>query len=163
MRSRLAAVGVLVAVVLSAAACGTEGGSTMPTPAATPSSSASKPSSSSPQPSSPVPTPSSVAPRGGGERTLSPIPPPTLPPPKVGPSEPSDYIRGDVIAGRVVKGGSGPCYAVVNDDNRRFALHSAAGLTLEEGTYIRAVVAPLRAKIDCGAGTPYALVSFTRL
>ncbi|MEV0715351.1 hypothetical protein [Asanoa sp. NPDC050611] len=137
MRSRLAAVAALVvAVGLTGACAGVEGGGV---------------SSSEP---------SSVAPSG---RSLSPIPPPTLPPTKVGPSEPSDYIAGDTIGGRVVKGGSGPCYAVVNDDNQRFALHNDSGLTLEEGTYITAKVAPLRAKIDCGEGIPYALVSFKRL
>jgi len=131
----------VVALVLAAsltAACGTEGGNAMPE------------------------TPSSVAPRGGGD-TPSPTQPAATPPPKVGPSTPSDYIEGDTIGGRVVKGGSGPCYAVVNDDNRRFALHNDAGLTLEEGSYITAKVAPLRAKIDCGEGIPYELISFKRL
>jgi hypothetical protein len=140
--SRAAALAALAVAVALTAGCGADGGTAMPNP--------------------PESSPSSVSPRGGG-RSLSPIPPPTLRPPKVGPSKPSDYIPGDIIAGRVVKGGSGPCYAVVNDDNQRCALHSDAGLTLEEGTYIRAKVAPLRAKIDCGEGTPYALVSFTRL
>ncbi|GIF74058.1 hypothetical protein Asi02nite_35760 [Asanoa siamensis] len=110
----------------------------------------------------PTPPGSSDSPVAPSGRTASPTPPPTLPPPKVGPSTPSDYRAGDIIAGRVVKGGSGPCYAVVNDDNQRFALHNDSGLVLEEGTYITATVAPLRAKIDCGEGTPYALVSFKR-
>ena len=119
------------------------------------------PTPASSSPADPSPTgPSSVAPSGRG---LSPIPPPSLRPPKVGPSEPSDYIPGGMIGGRVVKGGSGPCYTVVNDDNQRFALHNDTGLTLEEGSYITAEVAPLRAKIDCGEGIPYALVSFKKL
>ncbi|GIF65430.1 hypothetical protein Ais01nite_34650 [Asanoa ishikariensis] len=103
---------------------------------------------------------SSVPPSG---RTPSPTRPPAPPPPKVGPSTPSDYIEGDMISGRVVKGGSGPCYAVVNDDNQRFALHNAAGLALAEGSYITAKVGPLLAKIDCGEGIPYELISFKRL
>jgi len=119
----------------------------MPTPAASSSSSPNEPTVSAPSP---------VAPG-----TFSPTPPPL--PPKVGPSKPSDYIEGGTIGGRVVKGGSGPCYTVVNDDNQRFALHSAAGLTLEEGSYITAQVGPLRAKIDCGEGIPYELISFRRL
>jgi hypothetical protein len=137
VKSRLVAVAALaVTLGLTAACAGVEGGSV-----------------------SSQPSPSSVSPSG---RSSSPIPPPSLPPPKVGPSEPSDYIAGDTIAGRVVKGGSGPCYAIVNDDNQRFALHNDSGLTLEEGTYITAKVAPLLARIDCGAGTPYELVSFTK-
>ncbi len=138
MTSRVAAVVALVLAASLTAACGAEGGTAMPEP----------------------PSPSSVAPRGGGGGTP---PAATAPPPKVGPSTPSDYIEGDTIGGRVVKGGSGPCYAVVNDDNRRFALHNDAGLALEEGSYITAKVAPLRAKIDCGEGTPYELISFKRL
>ncbi|SNT57277.1 hypothetical protein SAMN05421812_110112 [Asanoa hainanensis] len=137
--------GLLLAVALTTA-CGAEGGTAMPTPSAASSSDA--------------PT-RSVAPRDGGGTVSPPVPPPV--PPKVGPSTPSDYIEGGRIGGRVVKGGSGPCYAVVNDDNQRFALHSAAGLTLEEGSYITAEVGPLRAKIDCGEGIPYELISFKRL
>ena len=151
MRSPAAVVATLVLAATLLTACGSEGGTAMPS-----SSSAAEPSSPSPS------EPSSVAPRDGGG-TLSPIPPPTLPPPKSGPTGPTDNIPGDVVAGRVVKGGSGPCYAVLTDDDRRYALHSDAGLVLEEGTYIRAKVAPLRAKIDCGEGVPRALISFNRL
>ncbi|MDG4821584.1 hypothetical protein O7635_06910 [Asanoa sp. WMMD1127] len=82
------------------------------------------------------------------------------PPPKVGPSTPSDYIPGDKIAGRVVKGGTGPCYALVTDDGRRYALWSDRGLRLDEGTYITAVVEELKVKISCGEGIHKALVSF---
>ncbi|MEV4533190.1 hypothetical protein AB0J82_05090 [Asanoa sp. NPDC049518] len=151
MKRRPVAVAAVLLLVALTAACGAQGGTAMPTPPA---------ASSSPDGPA-VPAPSSVAPRGGGG-TVSPSPRPPLPP-KVGPSTPSDYIEGGTIGGRVVKGGSGPCYAVVNDDNQRFALHSAAGLTLEEGSYITAQVAPLTAKIDCGEGIPYELVSFKRL
>ena len=139
MTKRAVAVAALVLAATVAAACGSGEGNAMNEPGAS--------------------THSSVAPGG----SPSPVPPSTLAPPKVGPSKPSDYIEGDTIGGRVVKGGSGPCYAVVNDDNQRFALHNDAGLTLEEGSYITAKVAPLRAKIDCGEGIPYALVSFKRL
>ncbi|GIF53287.1 hypothetical protein Afe04nite_78260 [Asanoa ferruginea] len=63
----------------------------------------------------------------------------------------------------MVKGGSGPCYAVETDDGRRFALHSDAGLVLEEGSYIVAKVGPLLARIDCGEGIPREMISFNRL
>ncbi|GAA1845506.1 hypothetical protein [Asanoa iriomotensis] len=100
------------------------------------------------------PSPSAVSPSGPPQSGSA--------PPKVGPSTPSDFNAGDTISGRVIEGGSGPCYAVVNDDNERFALHNDSGLVLDEGSYITATVAPLRVKIDCGEGTPYALVSFKR-
>lgn len=154
MRSRAVMLATLALAGTLVTACGSEGGTTMPS-----SSSAAEPSSSSP--SSPA-QPSSVAPSDGGA-TLSPLPPPTLPPRKTGPTGPTDNIPRDVVAGRVVKGGSGPCYAVLTDDDRRYALHSDAGLVLEEGTYIKAKVGPLLAKIDCGEGIPREMISFNRL
>lgn len=135
MRSRAA--GLLVVTVLAIAGCGAQvetGGNPMPTSSGSGRSPSAEPPGRSPGP-----------------------------PPKVGPSTPSDYNPGDVVTGRVVKGGSGPCYTVVDDDNRRYALHNDAGLTLEEGSYVRATVAPLRAKIDCGPGAAYELVSVKRL
>jgi hypothetical protein len=158
MRRPAAVVATLVLAATSLSACGSGGGSAMPGTSSASSSSAS----AEPEPSDTATSPpSSVAPRDG-DRTLSPIPPPTLPPPKNGPTGPTDNLPGNVVGGRVVKGGSGPCYAVLTDDGRRFALHSDAGLTLEEGSYIVAKVGPLRAKIDCGEGVPRALISFKR-
>jgi hypothetical protein len=157
VRSRAVVVVTLVLAASLLGACGSEGGTTMPSSGAEPSSSLS-----GAEPPSPSPVgPSSVAPRDG-VGTHSSISPSTRPP-KTGPSGPSDYIPGDIVAGRVVKGGSGPCYAVLTDDDRRYALHSDAGLVLEEGTYIRAKVGPLLARIDCGEGIPREMISFNRL
>ena len=91
---------------------------------------------------------------------MSEIPPPTLGVPSRSQPIPSDYIAGDTIGGRVTKGGSGPCNEVVNDDRKVYSLHNPAGLTLKEGTYVTAKVAPLRARIYCGPGEQYELVSF---
>jgi hypothetical protein len=157
VRSRAATVAALVLVTFLTAACGAQQGGESGMPAAASSAPAKPPRTA---------VPATLAPRDPS-RSLSPVPPPTLPPPtlrppKTGPTLPTDRMPRDVLAGRVAKGGSGPCYAVVTDDNRRYALHSTAGLVLEEGTYIRAKVGPLTAKIDCGEGTPLALISFTR-
>ena len=78
-------------------------------------------------------------------------------------SLPTDYIPGDTLSGRVTKGGSGPCYGLVTDDEVQYALHSTAGITLEEGTYVLVKVAPLRLKIYCGPGAHLALLKATKL
>jgi len=159
--NRAAAVAALVLTTALSAACGAPGEEVaMPEPS--PSASGSPSPSPDPSPSSVPPTAPSVSPRDS-ERPLSPVPPPTLKPPTVGPSQPSDLIPGDIIAGRVTKGGSGPCYGLITDDNRRYALYSDAGLTIEEGSWIRAKIGPLRLKISCGEGINVALISFTRM
>jgi hypothetical protein len=75
---------------------------------------------------------------------------------------PSGYVTGDTIAGRVTKGGPGPCYEVVNDDGLVYALYSTAGLHLEKDTYITAKVTDLKVRIYCGPGQHLALLSFTK-
>jgi hypothetical protein len=83
---------------------------------------------------------------------------PTMRPPKGPPKTPTDNLPRDRIAGRITKGGSGPCYGLVTDDGQEYALHSTAGLELEEGTYVRARIATLRLKIYCGPGQHVALL-----
>ena len=43
----------------------------------------------------------------------------------------------EVVAGRVTRGGSGPCYGLITDDGTEYALYSTAGIRLDEGSYIR--------------------------
>lgn len=158
--SRAVAVAALV-LVAAVSACGARDEE-----AAMPSSASASPGPSSPEPSSPGPSSPAASqppPDTSTGRPLSPIPPPTLKPPTVGPSKPTDLIPGDILVGRVTKGGSGPCYGLVTDDNRKYALYNDTGLSLDEGTYIRATVGPLALKISCGEGTNLTLLSFKRL
>jgi hypothetical protein len=149
----------LVLALGALGACGEQGGDAMPRtePTASPS-----PSDESPT----TPAPSSVAPSGRPSgRANNPVDPgiPTLRPPNPKQSLPTDYIPGDTLGGRVTKGGSGPCYGLVTDDEVQYALHSTAGIKLEEGTYVRVKVAPLRLKIYCGPGAHLALLEATKL
>ena len=72
--------------------------------------------------------------RSAAARVAARLSPGTRPPPDAAPpkaaeqSQPTDYIAGDRIGGRVTKGGSGPCYGLVTDDGKQYALHSTAGL-----------------------------------
>jgi hypothetical protein len=142
---------VLLAVTL-VAGCAAPGGGQMPQdePSASPSAAATPGGSATPGVSA------------SGRPPLSDVPPPTLGPPNPTQSRPSDYIAGDTIAGRVTKGGTGPCYEVTNEDDKVYVLHSTAGLALVEGTYVTAKVAPLRVKVDCGPGKALSLLSFTK-
>jgi hypothetical protein len=76
---------------------------------------------------------------------------PTRPPAKP-PKTPTDQVPTDQIVGRVTRGGSGPCYGVVDDDGVEYAVFSTAGLTLDEGATVRIRYGPLKRAIDCGAG-----------
>lgn len=93
----------------------------------------------------PSPTPSATPP-------LSTTPPPTLDTPGAPPKSPTDQRVKDILVGRVTKGGTGPCYGMVTDDGKEYALYSTAGTALAKGDTIRVRYAPLRLKIYCGPG-----------
>lgn len=140
---------VLLAAVL--VGCAEQGGSVETPPSGEPGASSSGPA----EPQPPV-----------GRESARPEPTPVVPtlePPSRPPRKPTDPKPGDRLAGRVTKGGSGPCYGLVTDDGTQYALHSSAGITLEEGTYVRVVVEPLKLKIYCGPGQHMALLSATKV
>ena len=144
----------LVLALGALGACAESGGDAMPGTDATASPS---PSDESPPTSTSPSVPPPVSPSGRANNPLDPGIP-TLRPPNPKQSLPTDYIPGDMLNGRVTKGGSGPCYGLVTDDGVQYALHSSTGMTLEEGTYVRVKVAPLRLKIYCGPGAHLALL-----
>ena len=57
---------------------------------------------------------------------MSTTPPPTLQSPMEPPSTPSDPQPHNLVAGQVVRGGAGPCYGVVTDDGKLYAVHSTS-------------------------------------
>ena len=65
-------------------------------------------------------------------------------PPAKPPKTPTDLVPHDIVAGRVTRGGSGPCYGLITDDDIEYALYSTAGLSLSEGTYVRIKFEPLK-------------------
>ena len=98
-----------------------------------------------------MPASSSVAPDDGTRPRLSSTRLPTRPPAKP-PKTPTDLVPTDVVLGRVTRGGSGPCYGVVDDDGVEYAVFSTAGVTLAEGATVRIRFGPLKRAIDCGTG-----------
>ena len=87
--------------------------------------------------------------------TLGPASPPA--PGKVSP--PTDPQPVDVIVGRVVRGGDGPCYGVETDDGDIYAVYSTTAGNLAVGTTVRVKTKPLLIKIYCGEGKHVAAVS----
>ncbi len=85
---------------------------------------------------------------------LSTTPPPTQPSPAQPPSTPSDPQPVDVVAGRVVRGGAGPCYGVQTDDGKLYAVHSASAGELAVGTTVLVKIGSAAADIYCGPGEP---------
>ena len=112
--------------------------------------------STSPGVGSPVP---SVV----GSPTRSPTtggPIPTLPRPTGPPDNPTDRIKPvGWVTGTVTTGGSGPCYTLVTDDGTRYAVHSAAGITLVKDSRMRVSVKPRVDDIHCGPGRPVEMIA----
>jgi hypothetical protein len=153
MKLRIAAIAAGAGLVLSLAACGDSGEDTKPE--AKPESTAS----ASPT-SSPTTSPTAVPPSGtpGGE---SPAPdttgappkrPPVNPPANRPPQKPTDTVVPGWIVGTVTAASSGPCYGMVTDDGRQYALYSSAGYAARRGERIRVQVDQLKLKIYCGPG-----------
>jgi hypothetical protein len=104
-------------------------------------------------PSTPA-APSPVAPSGRSTPPLSATDLPTLRRPTAPPENPTDLRRSDLLAGRISRGGPGPCYGLVTDDGREYALHGANMGTWGTGTWVRVTIGPPTGTVDCGPGTP---------
>jgi hypothetical protein len=88
------------------------------------------------------------------DRPTSSIPPAAPESPSQPPTTPSDPSPRDLIAGRVVRGGSGPCYGVETDDGTLYAVHSGTHEDLAVGTTVRVKISATPSGVDCGAGRP---------
>ncbi|MCF0097285.1 hypothetical protein B0E54_06160 [Micromonospora sp. MH99] len=132
-----------------------DGVSTEQTPSDAPSTGAP---SSAAAPTGPTdPTPSSPS----GRPSRSRVPLPTLRPPTGPPREPTDARKANVLAGRINRGGDGPCYGLVTDDGRQYALHGTGKGTFAVGTTVRVTIGPADPTADCGPGTPASIVDIS--
>ena len=149
--------GVLLAAALAAGCTSREGAETMPgqEPASTSPTGPTSPTAPT-SPTGPTESPGTPPPLSNTEL-------PTMSRPARPPKTPTDLVPHDIVAGRVIRGGSGPCYQLLTDDDTRYALHSTAGITLTEGTYVRIRFAPLKIKVYCGPGRHVALLEATVL
>lgn len=98
------------------------------------------------------------APTVGRPAPLSAAPPPTLRRPAAPPRHPTDQRRPDLLAGRITRGGDGPCYGLVTDDGREYALHGTGMGTFATGTTVLVTVGPADPAATCGPGTPVGIV-----
>ncbi|TCB92792.1 hypothetical protein E0H26_23365 [Micromonospora zingiberis] len=87
-----------------------------------------------------------------GRTPLSPTDPPLIGRPTAPPSQPTELRRANVLAGRLSHGGSGPCYTLVTDDGREYALHGVDMGTFATGTWVRVTTGPATTGVDCGPG-----------
>ncbi|MET8278767.1 hypothetical protein [Micromonospora sp. NPDC005174] len=109
-------------------------------------------------PTGPVePTPSSPA--GRPSRSQTPLP--TLRPPTGPPRRPTDARRANALAGRITRGGDGPCYGLVTDDGRQYALHGTGKGTFAVGTTVRVTIGPADPAADCSPGVPATIVDIS--
>ena len=137
---------LLAGVGLVAAAAGCGGTSDDATKTPSPSASASPSGSVTPTPG--TPTPGTSTPPGN-----STTPPPTGPTPTGPPNKPTDTVAPGWVVGTVMAASSGPCYGLVTDDGKEYALHSSDGFAVRKGERYRVRVARLALKIYCGPGT----------
>jgi hypothetical protein len=83
---------------------------------------------------------------------MSTTPPPTQPSPMEPPSTPTDPQPQGVVAGRVVRGGGGPCYGVETDDGKLYAVYNTSAGELAAGTTVLVKIGRDVADVDCGPG-----------
>ncbi|MEU4712322.1 hypothetical protein AB0F73_01425 [Micromonospora purpureochromogenes] len=125
------------------------------TPGAPPGSAAA----ACPPPTSPATTPSGTpAPPADRPTPLSATELPTLRPPSGLPKKPTDNRRTDVVAGRINRGGPGPCYGLVTDDGRQYALHGSGMGSFAAGTTVLVTIGPADPAHDCGPGDAATIV-----
>jgi hypothetical protein len=118
--------GLVIAAVVTLSACGDDTASDSDATSASP---AASPTAS--------PTTSTAEPPSGSTTT-----------------PPSDPQPVGVVAGQVVRGGSGPCYGVVTDDGRLYSVHSPGAGDLAVGTTVLVKLGPSAPEVDCGEGEP---------
>jgi hypothetical protein len=84
--------------------------------------------------------------------------PPSIPQqPGKPPKEPTDPMP-DLLAGRITRGGTGPCYAMETDEGVTYALFWGKGVTLNVGDTVVVQYEQMRVLVDCGPGTPVSVV-----
>ncbi|HEY7273004.1 MAG TPA: hypothetical protein VH502_09745 [Actinoplanes sp.] len=103
------------------------------------------------EPATPPPSAQAVSPEA--RPPLSSTRLPTMKPAKP-PKTPTDLVPTDVVLGVVTRGGTGPCYGIVDQDGTAYAVHSSAGLSLREGMTVRVKYQQPTRTFDCGAGHP---------
>jgi hypothetical protein len=87
-------------------------------------------------------------------------PPPGAKRPSGIPKTPTDVVRSPGwTEGWVTRGGTGPCYGLVDIDGKPYAVYSDAGTALKKGEYVRVRLTPARLRIDCGSGTPVQMLA----
>ncbi|SCG63269.1 hypothetical protein [Micromonospora halophytica] len=124
------------------------------TPVSPPALPTEVPSGTQPPPDRPVPS-------AGRPTPLSATELPTLPPTPTLPKTPTDSRRTDVLAGRIVRGGSGPCYGLVTDDGREYALYGVGMGSYGTETTVKVTISSAVPRIDCGPGIPASIVKIS--
>ncbi|WP_204001869.1 DUF5818 domain-containing protein [Micromonospora lutea] len=145
-------------MLLVLAGCGDPDGGTVTTDQS-PTAAGSAPAGSASDPADGDATGQPPAGRTGG--TLSPTEPPLIGTPTAPPSHPTELRKANVLAGRLSRGGSGPCYTLVTDDGREYALHGTGKGTFATGTWVRVTTAPATAEVDCGPGVPVSILKMS--
>ncbi|GIJ75966.1 hypothetical protein SAMN05443287_106222 [Micromonospora phaseoli] len=106
-------------------------------------------------------SPTGQPPDGRTNETLSPTEPPLIGTPTAPPSQPTELRKSNVLAGRLSRGGDGPCYTLVTDDGREYALHGADHGTFATGSWVRVTTGPATADVDCGPGIPVSILKIS--
>ncbi|MCG5472932.1 hypothetical protein LADH09A_000812 [Micromonospora sp. LAH09] len=127
---------------------------------------AAPPASDTPTPGAPTSAAPRLAqpatpPSGAFTPPLSRTLPPSLgtPPKPPKPTPPTDLRPTDTIAGHVTRGGAGPCYGLVAEDGRAYALHGPGYGNLTEGNFVTLRIASRSSDIDCGPGIRVSIVA----
>ncbi|MET8549081.1 hypothetical protein [Micromonospora zamorensis] len=129
-------------------------------PLAAPSAS-DTPTADASTPGAPRPAQPAAPPSRAFTPPLSRTLPPSIgtPPKPPKPTPPTDLRDSGLIAGHITRGGSGPCYGLVAEDGRAYALHGPGAGNLAEGSFVTLRIASRSSDIDCGPGIRVSIVA----
>ncbi len=150
---RTALPAALAAALLATAGCAGNGGSVpderqppappvSPGPATPPASGADAPAASGAGTPADRPTP------------LSATELPTLRRPAGPPKKPTDNRPGGVVGGWITRGGSGPCYGLMDENGKEYAVYGPDAGELRKGEFVTLRLTSRDRSVDCGPGVP---------
>ncbi|MFD6264985.1 hypothetical protein ACGF5H_01390 [Micromonospora chalcea] len=83
---------------------------------------------------------------------------PTLRRPAGPPKKPTDNRPAGVVAGWIIRGGSGPCYGLMDENGTEYAVYGPNTGELRKGDFVSLRLTARDRSVDCGPGIPMRVV-----
>ncbi|MGC4895614.1 hypothetical protein [Micromonospora sp. DT31] len=84
---------------------------------------------------------------------------PTLRRPTGPPKTPTDNRPTGVVAGWITRGGSGPCYGLMDENGTEYAVYGPNAGELRKGDLVTLRLTARDRSVDCGPGMPMRIIN----